>query len=200
MLAAVFPWLYDGVMRRSDRGRMARWRRRVVGPASGRTLEIGAGTGLGLRHYDPGALVIAIDPDIGMLDRARPRATEAAARVILVAADAERLPFRSRAFDAGVVQLALCTIDHPDRALDELRRVLRPGAALRLLEHVRVAQPALARMQDWLTPAWRLIAGGCRLNRRTTESVAATGFNIESVAPHARGLFLEISARAPASA
>lgn len=199
MLSAVFPWLYDGVMRRSDRGSMARWRRRVVGPAAGRTLEIGAGTGLGLRHYGPGALVIAIDPDIAMLHRARARATEAAAHVILVAADAERLPFRSRAFDAGVVQLALCTIDHPNRALDELRRVLRPGAALRLLEHVRVAQPLVARVQDWLTPVWRRIAGGCRLNRRTTDSVAAAGFHVESVAPHAGGLFLEISARAPAA-
>lgn len=199
MLAAVFPWLYDGVMRASDRGNMARWRRRVVGPASGRTLEIGAGTGLGLRHYDPGALVMAIDPDIGMLYRARPRATEAAAHVTLVVADAERLPFRPRVFDTAVVQLALCTIARPERALDELRRVLRPGAALRLLEHVRVAQPVVARIQDWLTPLWRRIAGGCHLNRRTTESLAAAGFDIETVVPHVGGLFLEVSARVRAS-
>ena len=199
MIAAVFPWLYDSVMRSSDRGTMARWRRRVVRPASGRTLEIGAGTGLGFRHYGPGALVIAIDPDIGMLHRARPRATEAAARVCLVAADAERLPFRSRAFDTGIVQLALCTIAHPECALEELRRVLRPRAQLRLLEHVRVDHPIAARLQDWVTPIWKRVAGGCRLNRRTSESVASAGFDVERIVPHVGGLFLEISARAPAS-
>ena len=200
MLTTVFPWLYDAVMRGSDRGIMGQWRQRVVAAASGRILEVGAGTGLRMRHYDPLALVIAIEPDIGMLHRARPRAAAAGARVILVAADAERLPFRTEAFDTAVVQLALCTIPRPERALEELRRVLRPSAALRLLEHVRVAQPVVARMQDWLTPAWQRIAGGCRLNRRTTESVAAAGFHIESVQPHAGGLFLEIAARAPAVA
>lgn len=199
MFGRLFPRLYDAVMCGSDRGAMGSWRRRIVAGAAGRTLEIGVGTGLGLERYDRGALVIAVDPDLLMLHRARGRAAAAEAHVVLVAADAQRLPFRSGAFDTGIAELAFCTIPHPGHALTELRRVLQPGAPLRMLEHVRVAQPIVAWMQDWLTPAWRRIAGGCRLNRRTTESVAAGGFDIESVVPHAGGLFLEISARAPTS-
>ena len=199
MFAALFPRLYDVVMRGSDRGAMGAWRRRVVAGAVGRTLEIGVGTGLGLGRYDPGTLVIAVDPDLGMLVRARGRAAAARARVLLVAADAQRLPFRSRVFDTGIAELAFCTIPHPVRALEELRRVLRPGVPLRVLEHVRVAQPIVALMQDWLTPIWRRIAGGCHLNRRTAEGLAAAGFDIEMVVPHVGDLFLEISARAPRS-
>lgn len=72
--------------------------------------------------------------------------------VLLVAADAEALRFHDATFDAGVLGLATCTIPHPDRALAELRRVLRPGAPLRLLEYVRLEHPLLGRLQDWLTP------------------------------------------------
>ena len=199
MLERFFPRIYDVVMQGSDRGEMAAWRRRIVAAAGGRTIEIAVGTGLGLRHYEAGASVVAIDRDIEMLRRARRRANRAAAQVLLVVADAECLPFRSCAFETGIAELALCTIPHPDRALGELRRVLQSSGALRVLEHVRVAQPIVARMQDWLTPIWRSVAGGCHLNRRTTESIAAAGFKIESVVPHAGGLFLEISAHAPRS-
>lgn len=199
MFGAVFAGLYDAVMRGSDRGRMARWRQRVVAPAAGRVLEVGAGTGLNFRHYRRGTTVIATDPDQAMLRRARERAGDTEARVVLLAADAERLPFRSRAFDDAVIGLALCTIPRPGIALAELRRVLRPGGLLRALEHVRMDQPVAGRLQDWLTPLWRRIAGGCHLNRRTTESVAAAGFVLESVLPHTRGLFLELTARAPDS-
>ena len=181
----------------SDRGTMARWRRRVLSRASGLTLEIGVGTGLGLRHYPAGALVVAIDPDLGMLGRARARARDAAACVLLVAATAERLPFRDRLFDAAAAELAFCTIPDPDSALREVRRVLRAGAPLSLLEHVRVGQPVVGLLQDWLTPLWRRVAGGCRLNRRTTWTLRAAGFGVSEVVSHLGGLFLEIAARSP---
>ena len=191
----LFPQIYDAVMGAAERGLVGRLRRDMVAGARGRVLEVGAGTGLDFPHYAPGAWVVATDPDLGMLARARDRARGAAAGIVLVAADAEQLPFRDAAFDEAVVGLAMCTIPRPDRALAELRRALPPGAPLRLLEHVRVDHPIVGRLQDWLTPVWRRLAGGCRLDRRTAVAVEAGGFALESVEGHLGGYLQLILAR-----
>ena len=182
-------------MRTAERGRLARWRRSVAAPATGRIIEIGAGTGLNFRHYRAGETVVATDRDLGMLRRARFRAPRSSATIVLVAADAEGLPFRAQTFDDAVVGFALCTIPRPARAVAELRRVLSPHALLRLLEHVRVAHAAVGKLQDWATPVWRRIAGGCHLNRRTIELLTASGFSVDGVRSHVGGLVVEIVAR-----
>ena len=181
-------WLYDLVMARAERGRLGRWREQLVTAARGRIVEIGAGTGLNFAHYQPEAWVVATDPDVAMLHRARKRAALASARISLVAADGEALPFRDGAFSEAIVGLAMCTIPHPDRALAEVRRALEPSGRLRLLEHVRLDNPLLGWLQDWLTPIWRRVAGGCRLNRRTAQAVARSGFfKVESIEAHMGG-------------
>lgn len=197
MRSRVFPRLYDLLMTPAECGRLARWRASITRTAQGRVLEIGAGTGLNFSHYAPEAWVIATDPDLGMLERAGTRARASAAHILLVAADAEALPFRDGAFTDGVVGLALCTIPHPERALAELRRTIVSGGHLRLLEHVRLTSPLLGWLQDWLTPVWRRVAGGCHLDRRTVETVGASGFVLESVTPHLGGYVQEIVARSP---
>ena len=191
----LFPWLYDAVMGAAEVGPLARWRRSVVGPARGRVLEIGAGTGLDFQCYEPGVTVVGTDVDVAMLGRARARAANAKATVLLVAANAEALPFRHGAFDEAVVGLALCTIPHPDDALAEVRRTVRSGGAVRLLEHVRVRNRIVARLQDCFTPVWVRLAGGCHLNRDAVTAVKRCGLAVEQVTPHARGFVLEIVAR-----
>lgn len=192
---ACFPRLYDAVMAAAERGALGRWRRDVVRPAGGRVLEVGAGTGLDFPHYAAGAAVVATDRSYEMLARSRARLAGAAARIELVVADAEALPFRDGAFDDAVVGLAMCTIPRPPVALAELRRVLRQGGALRMLEHVRLEHPLFGRLQDWLTPVWRRVAGGCRLDRRTVRSVADAGFALESVGRELGGYVVRILAR-----
>ena len=194
------PWLYDLVMRPAERGRLGQWREQLVAGARGRILEIGAGTGLNFAHFHPTAWVVATDPDVAMLHRAAARAARAEATILLVAADGEALPFRDGIFAEAIVGLAMCTVLHPERALSELHRALRPGGRLRLLEHVRFDNPVLGRLQDWMTPVWRRLAGGCRLNRRTAQTVATSGFfEIESVESHMAGYVQSIVAvRAPA--
>ena len=142
-------------------------------------------------------MVVATDPDMSMLALARGRARDARASVLLVAADAEALPFRSGAFDEAVVGLALCTIARPARALAEIGRALRRDGLLRMLDHVRVEHAVLGRLQDWLTPVWRRVGGGCRLDRRTVVSVVDAGFLLERVGSHVGGLFVSITARVP---
>lgn len=132
-----------------------------------------------------------------MLARAKARLADGPACIHLVAADAQELPFRNDVFDEGVVRLAMRTIPAPERAVNELRRTLRSGGLLHLLEHVRMPNPVAARLQDWLTPLWRRVAAGCHLNRRTAEVVARAGFELTSVESHLAGYVQAIVARAP---
>jgi ubiquinone/menaquinone biosynthesis C-methylase UbiE len=189
------PWVYDLVMARAEHGRLGRWRDQLVGAVTGRTLEIGAGTGLTFAHYPVGTWVVATDPDVAMLDRAKARAALARATILLVVADGEALPFRDGAFSEAIVGLAMCTIPHPERALDELGRALEPNGRLRLLEHVRLDNPLFGRLQDWMTPIWRRVAGGCRLNRRTALVVDRSRlFSVTSVRSYLGGYVQNIVA------
>ena len=194
-----FPRLYDLFLAPAERAGLGELRAWLTAPTRGDVLEIGAGTGRNFPHYEPGVRVIAVDPDFAMLGRARNRATAARARIMLVAADGQALPFRGEVFDAAVVGLAMCTSPHPERALEETRRTLRRGGEARLLEHVRVDTPVVGRLQDWLTPVWRHLAGGCHLNRNTVDTVAQSGFVLEEVHRHAGGHIVGIVAVASAT-
>ncbi len=181
-------------MKPVDQAGFADWRAWAVARASGRVLEIGAGTGLNFAFYDHAAQVIAFDPDAEMLAEIESE-SGAATKILVMQASAEDLPFADESFDAAVGTLVFCTIPNTARALVEIRRVLKPGAALRLVEHVRVRNPIIGTLQDAATPLWKHLAGGCHLNRDTLSSVRAAGFEILSVQSRWRGVFLGIEAR-----
>jgi SAM-dependent methyltransferase len=167
--AAVYnPFLWLGE-RRGMRSR----RERLLAGARGRVLEIGAGTGLNLRHY-PSAVeeLVLAEPIEEMSARidVEVRADELA--VSVVQARAEELPFADGAFDTVVSTMVLCTVADPERALAEIRRVLRPGGRLLFCEHVRSDSPRLARWQDRLAGPWAAFAEGCRCDRDTLPAIA----------------------------
>lgn len=153
-------------------------RRRWVPRAHGRVLELGVGTGLNLAFYDPTRVdqVVAIDPSAALLARAQGRAAAARVPVELREASAEALPFAAASFDSALVTYSLCSIDQLDAALAETRRVVRPGGELIFVEHGRAPDPGPRRWQRWLTPAWRRIGGGCRLDRDIAAALLAGGF------------------------
>jgi len=189
------PRLYDFLVAPFEHTRFALLRRELAATASGYVLEIGAGTGLNFRHFSHHALVVATDVDIDMLLHSRERLHAAGARILLVVADAEALPFRDGVFDHGVVGLALCTIPHPATAVRELRRAIRRGGQLHALEHVRVQSRVIARLQDLITPVWKHLAGGCHLNRSSEETVVANGFRVEALNLYAGGFIVALTAR-----
>jgi ubiquinone/menaquinone biosynthesis C-methylase UbiE len=189
MNAAVF----NGTMWPVERLFLRKLRRRLVGGARGRVLELGIGTGLNLPYYPCDAELVAIDPDEGLLESARKRAAALGRPVTLHVARAEELPFVDRSFDTVIATLVFCTIAEPEQALREVHRVLRPGGDFKLIEHVRV--PWGARVQDFLTPLWKHIANGCHLNRDSLNLVRSNGFEVQAVQEHLRGLVLEIETR-----
>lgn len=172
--------IYDLVMRPAEAFGLRGQRERIGAAARGRVLELGAGTGAMFPHYgDAVTEVVATEPDPHMLRRAEGRRQAAAVPIELRRADAQELPFGDDSFDTVVVALALCTVPDLGRALREARRVLHPDGQLLFLEHVRSPRPGLARLQSWATPAWKVVAGGCHLDRETVATVEQAGFRVE---------------------
>lgn len=175
--------MYDRVSAGMERQVFGAHRRRLLEAARGGVLDVGAGTGANLPHYpwDHISKLVLLDPSPGMLDRARRKATELGLEVQIMEGQAEQLPFEDESFDTVVFTLSLCTIPDPARALREARRVLHPNGRLLVLEHVRARDPGLAVWQDRVTPLWKVIGGGCHLNRDTRATIEAAGFEFESV-------------------
>lgn len=185
--------LYDLVMAPLERLGLRDRRRRLLAGVSGRVLEVGVGTGLNLPSYPADAWIVASDPQLSLLRRARRRRRPAQQ---LVCARAEALPFPDGGFDAVVGSFVFCTIADPARGLDEVGRVLAADGELRLFEHVRWSgYPWRVRLQDAFTPAWRLIADGCHLNRDTVALVESAGFRVIRRRDDLDGLIVELSAR-----
>src|SRR5215210_3378008 len=129
--------LYDPFFWVAERAGMAARRRALVAQAHGRVLEIGAGTGLNLRHYPDGLDLVLTEPDDAMAERLRARVAALGRRAAVVPAGAEALPFADDSFDTIVSTLVLCTVPDQPAALREVARVLRPGGRLLFAEHVR---------------------------------------------------------------
>jgi ubiquinone/menaquinone biosynthesis C-methylase UbiE len=176
----VFAALYDSMLRSTERAGLGEMRAELLAEAAGRTLEIGAGTGLNLPHYT-GAVseLVLTEPDPYMARKLRRKLTEeppAPARVEVAEAPAERLPFDDSSFDSAVSTLVLCSVERPQAAISEIARVLKPDGRLLCLEHVRDPRNAgLARWQDRLERPWGWIAGGCHPNRDTVGALEAAG-------------------------
>ena len=176
----VVPCLLHAAMRQEV---LRPFRARVTDAAEGRVLEIGIGSGLNLALYGAGVReVIGVDPSEALLRRARQAATGARVPVELVEGSAEALAFEDASFDTVLTTWSLCTIPDADRALAEMRRVLRPGGSLLFVEHGRAPEPGIARWQDRLDPLWSRIAGGCHLNRPMDALLTHSGFRLDALA------------------
>jgi ubiquinone/menaquinone biosynthesis C-methylase UbiE len=192
--------VYDAFMSPLEALGLDGLRRELLEPLRGRVLEIGIGTGLTLRHYAEGVELSGLDTDADKLARAGRRTGVLAPTPNLVIGDADALPFGDEAFDAVVISLVLCSVPEPRRTLAEVWRVLKRGGELRALEHVRAPSPFLSVPQRVVTPAWKVLAGGCHLDRDTVGTIAASGFAVVEERPHAAGIFVQVVARRPASA
>ena len=191
-MSEILATMYDPIISPFDSFGVRRWRQWTVSDAIGRVLEIGVGTGLNLPYYRNAQTIAAIDPDGASLQRALARRDGKI--ITLHQASAEALPFAAESFDSVVGTLTFCSIGDPGLALNEVRRVLKPGGMFRLVEHVRMKNRAIAAVQDWATPAWKQIAGNCHLNRDTLASIQQAGFQVQAVQEHIGGFFIGIDA------
>ena len=176
-----FAATYDGFMKKAEQGGLSAMREEIVGKATGDVLEIGGGTGLNLAHYDENVTSLTLtEPDPSMLRRLERKAAAGPIDALVLRAPAEDLPFADGSFDTVVSTLVLCGVDDQPRAAREIRRVIRPGGRLVFVEHVRSADPAIARFQDRMNWLNRIVVH-CDCNRPTLDTISSAGFDIETV-------------------
>jgi ubiquinone/menaquinone biosynthesis C-methylase UbiE len=166
--------------------------------ASGETLEVAIGTGLNLPHYPPDVLLTGIDLSPEMLALARVRAEEVGRAVDLREADAQDLPFADASFDTVVCTYSLCNVPDDSIAIREMKRVLKPGGQLVLVDHIRSAVTPLM----WIQKIWELFSirmDGDHQTRRPSIHVKAAGFEVQTRERMRWGILERLVATKPSS-
>jgi ubiquinone/menaquinone biosynthesis C-methylase UbiE len=158
-------------------------REKVVPLAKGKVLEIGMGPGLNIPYYDPEhvELVWGLEPSEGMRKKAQPQLKDAPFEVRWLDLPGEEIPLDDDSVDTVLLTYTLCTIPDWQKALQQMRRVLKPDAQLIFCEHGEAPDESVRKWQNRLNPVWGKIGGGCHLNRPIPQFLEAGGFKIESM-------------------
>jgi ubiquinone/menaquinone biosynthesis C-methylase UbiE len=172
----IVPRITDLVMSRRE---LTPIRARVAASLDGDVLEVGFGSGLNVPHYPPAvARVRAVDPATIGRKLAAKRVAASTVPLEYVGLDGQTLSLESASVDHVLTTWTLCSIPDVDRALSEIRRVLRPGGSFHFVEHGRSPNNKVAGWQDRLTPIQRRVAGGCHLNRPIDQLVRNSGLEL----------------------
>jgi ubiquinone/menaquinone biosynthesis C-methylase UbiE len=190
IVSSIFPRWYDFFMGPLERRKFNMVRQNLLKNATGKVLEIGSGTGVNFPLYRNVNRVIAIEPSQHMIDQSLAKRKLAVVPIEMVNASAERLPFEDHTFDTVVATLVFCTIPNVEEAINELKRVCKPGGKILLFEHVKMGNTILSSMQEGLTPLWKKICDGCCLNRDTLKAFTSQGLKIEKVERFYKDLFV----------
>ena len=173
----VLPRIIDLAMRNKE---VARLRAAWIPNARGDVLEVGIGSGLNLPFYSPQVEhIYGVDPSLELQRIARKRLGAGRMQIGFLPQSAEeKLPLADASMDTVVMTWTLCSLPNPSKALQQVKRLLKPGGCLMFIEHGRAPDRGVVVWQDRLTPFWKRIAGGCHLNRKVDELLIAAGFQI----------------------
>jgi len=168
----LFALYYPRLLALAENAGQRETRAALISQAEGRTLELGAGSGINLVHYAAKVTELVItEPSPHMVKHLESELTKERLRcgsVTLLCVGAESLPFEDASFDTIVATYILCTTPDPALVLREIHRLLRPGGRYLLVEHVHAGEGTpLGRFQDLVELPHRYLAAGCRPNRRT---------------------------------
>ena len=182
--------------------RLLPYRERVVGAAQGRVLEIGMGSALNLPFYRAGVReILGLEPSLQLIAMAKRTAPASLIPATFIEGSAESIPLDDNSIDTVVTTWTLCTIPDAETALNEMRRVLKPGGRLLFVEHGLAPEESVRKWQNFLTPAWKCVSGGCHLNRPIASMIEGAGFRLDRLetgympGPRLMTFFYEGSAR-----
>ncbi|MCG9971827.1 class I SAM-dependent methyltransferase [Christiangramia crocea] len=182
-IASCYDWL-EGVMAGS---RFEKWMQPILRKAKGKTLEAGIGTGRSIPYYPKGVQLTAIDFSPKMLKKAEKKFAESPIPVKFMEMDVQHLEFPDNSFDTVVTSCVFCSVPDPVKGLKEIRRVLKPGGQLLMLEHMRSHKKFLGKLMDWLNFI-PLNIWGANINRETLDNLKKAGFSN----PEVKDLWMDI--------
>jgi ubiquinone/menaquinone biosynthesis C-methylase UbiE len=177
----VFSRFYERINRRTEELGMDALRHELLAGARGVVVEVGCGNGLNFGHYpETVTRVTAIEPEPRLGSAAERAARSARTAVEVRAGAAEEIPLPTGSADVAVLCLVLCSSRQRGDALEELRRVLRPGGELRFLEHTIAGDRRLRTVQRIAdATVWPLLAGGCHTATDPLGDIRRAGFTVQ---------------------
>ncbi|HUD69846.1 MAG TPA: class I SAM-dependent methyltransferase [Acidimicrobiales bacterium] len=154
-----------------------RWREKTAAGLTGTVLEVGFGSGANLSVFPTDvAEVLAVEPSATAMRIAQRRIRASGVRVLHVGLDGQRIELDDASCDSALCTFTLCTIPDATAALLEVRRVLRPGGQLHVLEHGVAPDESVVAWQRRLEPLQRALFGGCHLTRDPLALLEDAGF------------------------
>lgn len=175
----LLPKILNTVMKSPD---LTDIRAKLVPQATGTVLEVGIGSGLNLPFYEGNVKVVGLDPSLELQVYAREVAAESGIDVDFLTYSGEEIPTENNYFDSVVITWTLCSIPDPVKALHEIRRVLKPSGKMIFAEHGLSPDRGVAKWQSRINPMWKIVGGGCNLNRKMDELIVQAGFNFDALA------------------
>ena len=170
--------LYD-MMEVPMEGMFSKWRKQMLKDASGKTLEVGIGTGKNIPYYPENVDLIGIDFSEKMISKAKEKIT-GSKNIQLLEMDAQQMQFDDNAFDTVVTSCVFCSVPDPVLGLKEIRRVSKDGGKILMLEHVRSNKKVVGPLMD----AFNFIPlhmYGANINRNTYQNLLKAGFQPETI-------------------
>lgn len=156
-------------------------RKEVVSQASGTVLEIGFGSGLNLPFYKNISKLYAVDPSVELYELAKERLQKTNFTLEYLPVSAEEIPLPDNAIDFVISTWNLCSIPHPEKALKEIFRILKPEGKFLFIEHGKSDNKILSSIQTLITPISKKIAGGCHWDRDMEKLIKEAGFVFEKL-------------------
>lgn len=172
-----FSVVYDALEWPIEKLLFSKWRKRIIGDARGKILEVGVGTGKNLPYYSNNAKVTGIDISSGMLKKAIKKSKKLKLNCSLLLMDAESMKFGNNSFGNVLCTFILCSVPEPVKVLEEMRRVCKPNGRILMMEHVV--------SKNWLIALWQKIHNpitqwlvGVNINRDTVGNIRTAGLKI----------------------
>lgn len=158
-------------------------RKKIVHKANGLILEIGMGSGNNLPFYDYSKVekIIGLDPSEELSDMAKKYSKKFNLNVKHLSGYAEEIDLQNDSVDTVLITYTICSIKNAEKALREIKRVLKQDGQLLFCEHGIAPDVNVQTWQHRLNPFWKHIAGGCNLNKNIPELIKGEGFTIKSL-------------------
>ena len=155
-------------------------RKKIVPKTYGNVLEIAIGSGLNLKFYDAKKItgLTGLEPSKEIWELNQFNTKNLQFNFTFLNAYAEEIPINDNTFDSVVITYALCTIQNTQKALSEIKRVLKPEGKLFFCEHGLAPDKKVAYWQNKINPYWKRVGGGCNLNKEIPKMITDSGFEI----------------------